>query len=212
MKQGEIGADPAAPEAPTVPMPSSHAPMGPAPTDPAIARRLGLARALQLSGRLHVHVIVDHTGWLSRDVEIIYRRELGCIIHPITVRVGREASDEDILADGGALGICRKYNEAVERLRQLAIRLAAVLREGHLDVRAGSELDAAQRELSMLDALVASRQLKHLGSGVVRLERLRSEIAFFDERHSDLAQIVTSAEQEAHPSWDADTEELLRHD
>jgi hypothetical protein len=212
MKEGELVAAPLSPDASSVPVSPANASHGPASVDPATARRLGLARALQLSSRLHVHVIVDHTGWLSRDVEIIYQRELGGIIHPITVRVGREASDADVLADGGALGICRKYNEALERLRQLAIRLTAVLREGRLEVRAGSELDAAQRELSMLDALVASRQLKHMGSGVVRLDRLRSEIAFFAERHAALVQIVTCAEQEAHPSWDADTEELLRHD
>ena len=63
-------------------------------------------------------------------------------------RVGREARDEDVLADGGAPGVCRRYNEALNKLRQLAIRLAAVLRESHLEVVADSDLDAAQRELS----------------------------------------------------------------
>jgi hypothetical protein len=47
-----------------------------------------------------------------------------------------------------------------------------------------------------------------MGNGVVRLDRLRSEIAFFEERHVLLMPVVMAAEQEAHPSWDADTQEL----
>jgi hypothetical protein len=175
-------------------MPATNDSLEHARADPAIARRLGLARALQLGHLLHVHVIVDHTGWLSHEVEIIYRRERASTIHPITVRVGRDARDEDVLADGGALGICRKYNEALDALRQLAIRLAAAVREGHIAVVPGSPLAAAKRELLGLDALIVSRQMKHMGSGVVRLNRLRSEIEFFEGRYACLVPIVITAE------------------
>jgi hypothetical protein len=210
MKQGELVVPRAAHGASHAPITTASASDESAPVDPATVRRLGVARALQLGNHLHVPVIVDHTGWLNRGVEIIYRRELGGSIHPCEVRVGRDANDDDVLADGGAPGICRKYNEAIEKLRQLAIRLAAIAGAVGVDVVGDSHLDAAQRELFELDALIASRQLHHMGSGVVRLDRLRSEIAFFEQRHAWLRPIVIAAEQAAFPSWDADTTELER--
>jgi hypothetical protein len=159
-----------------------------------------------------VHVIVDHTGWLSRDVEIVYKRERGNTIRPITVRIGRDARDEDVLADGGALGICREYNNALGNLRQLAIRLAALMREGQLTVIPGSPLDEAQRELSRLDAFIGRRQTAHMGHGVVRLHRLRAEVEFYEGRRAYLAPIVLAAERSAYPSWDGDTQEVVRDD
>jgi hypothetical protein len=208
MKDAELVVAAAGPNVPGVQTPSTNESFEHVSVDPAAVRRLALARALQLGPLLHVYVVVDNTGWLSRDVEIVYQRERENTIHPITVRVGRDARDEDVLADGGAFGICRKYNAALDDLRQLAIRLAATVREGRIAVPAGSDLEEAQRELSGLAADILSRQMKYMGNSVVRLDRLRSEIAHFEGRHAHLLPIVIAAEREAHPTWDADTEEL----
>lgn len=208
MKDAELVASAADPSAPGTQMPSTSETLEPASVDAGTVQRLALARALQLGHLLRVYVVVDHTGWLSRDVEIVYQRERENTIQPITVRVGRDARDEDVLADGGALGICRTYNASIEDLRQLAIRLAAVVREGRIAVPAGSDLEAAQRELSGLAADILARQMKYMGNCVVRLDRLRLEIAYFEGRHAHLLPIVIAAEREAHPTWEADTKEL----
>src|SRR5215470_11542306 len=110
MKEAELVVTADGPNAASVQMPSTNESRERASVDPATAGRLALARALQLGHLLRIYVVVDNTGWLSRDVEIVFQRERENTIQPITVRVGRDASDEDVLADGGAFGICRKYN------------------------------------------------------------------------------------------------------
>jgi hypothetical protein len=88
-----------------------------------------LARALRLTRDLVVTVTIDESGWLKDNVELRYQRERGGTIQPVLVRVGHEALDADVLAEGGVLARCRAYNNALDQLRQLALRLGALATE-----------------------------------------------------------------------------------
>lgn len=174
------------------------------------AHQLNLARALQLGQLLRVRVLVDENGWLRGDIEIAYQRERGNAIRPIMVRVGLETRDEDVLADGGAIARCRRYNAALANLGQLAFQLAESVRAGRVTIRPGSPIAEAHRELDGLDAMIAARQSKHMGHGVVRLRTLVTETELLESRHAQLAAVVFSslAESSVSTSWDGDTQEM----
>src|SRR5262249_20311155 len=82
----------------------------------------GVARALLLGRQLGVHVVIDTTGWLSHHVEVVYQREHDSMITPLVVKVGRDASDEDVLPNGSVLQACRRYNSAIGQLHGLRRR------------------------------------------------------------------------------------------
>lgn len=172
------------------------------------AHRLNLARSLRLGRLLHVRVLVDESGLLRGDIEIAYQRERGNTIRPITVRVGLDVRDEDVLADGGAVAVCRRYNSALAELGQLAIKLATIVHAAQMTIHPGSLIAQARRELDGLDAIIAARQAKHMGHGTVRLRSLMYEIAFLEDRHAHLATIVSSAESEVSARWDGDTQDV----
>ena len=176
--------------------------------------RLNLARALRLGQQLRVRVLVDESGWLHDDIEVAYQRESGNTIRPITVRVGLETRDEDVLADGGAVALCRRYNAALAQLGQLSIQLAERVRSGQVTIRPGSPIAKAHRELDGLDAMIAARQSKNMGHGVVRLRTLVAEIELLESRYAKLAAIVFSslAKSSASTSWDGDTQEMDPND
>jgi hypothetical protein len=188
---------------------SGDEPSAPMP-DSTDARQLDLTRAIRLGQRLRVRVLVEESGWLRGDIEIAYQRERGNTIRPIIVRVGLETRDEDVLADGGPVALCRRYNAALAQLGQLAFRLAERVRGGQVTLRPGSPIAQAHRELDGLDAMIAARQAKHMGHGVVRIRTLVTEIELLESRHAQLAAIVSSslATRSVSTSWDGDTQEM----
>jgi hypothetical protein len=179
-------------------------------SDIADAHQLNLARAIRLGQLLRVRVLIDESGWLRGDIEIAYQRERANTIRPITVRVGLETRDEDVLADGGAVALCGRYNAALAKLGQLAFQLAESVRAGQVTIRTGSPIVEAHRELDGLDAMIAARQAKHMGHGVVRIRTLVAEAELLESRHAHLAAIVSSslAESSVSTSWDGDTQEM----
>jgi hypothetical protein len=78
------------------------------------------------------------------------------------------------------------------------------------EIRPGSSIAEAHRELDGLDAMIAVRQAKHMGHGVVRLRTLVTEIEQMERRHAQLAAIVSSslAGSSVCTSWDGDTQEM----
>jgi hypothetical protein len=174
------------------------------------ARQLNLARALRLGRLLRVRVLLDDRGWLRGDIEIAYQRERGNTIRPITVRVGLETQDEDVLADGGPVALCRRYNAALAKLGQLGSQLAESVRAGRVMIQPGSPIAEAHRELDGLDAMIAARQSKHMGHGVVRGRTLVTETELMENRHAQLVAIVSSSltDSAVSTSWDGDTQEM----
>lgn len=165
-------------------------------------------RALRLGRLLHIHAVVDQSGRLLGDVDLRYERGHRGTIQPVVVRVGPEASDEELLAEGGVFGRCRRYNDALDKLRELGTRLMAVIQDRLTALVAGSALACAYHELSRLDALIAERQTEYMAHGSVRLHRLVREIMFFEGRHAYLMQIVLAAEQGVLTAWEGDTQEM----
>lgn len=165
-------------------------------------------RALRLGRLLRVRVVVDQSGWLPGDVEIRYKREHRGTIRPVMVRVGPEARDEELLAEGGVLGRCRRYNDALDRLRELGTRLTAATRDRLTALVPGSALARAHHELSRLDALIDERQGKYMEHGSVCFHRLVREIEFYEERCAYLDPIVSAVEQGLLTAWDGDTQEM----
>lgn len=136
---------------------------GEAASDISDAHQLNLARALRLGQLLRARVLIDEGGWLRGDIEIAYQRERGNTIRPITIRVGLETRDDEVLADGGPVARCRRYNAAITKLGQLGLQLAENVRAGRVTIRPGSPIAEAHRELDGLDARIAARQGKHMG-------------------------------------------------
>lgn len=160
-------------------------------------------RVHQLRQQLRVDVVLDDSCWLLADVEIVYRRCAGGTIWPAVVYIGREARDEDVLADGGILGRCHRYNTALDNLRQLAVRLATAMSVHQLPLTEGLTIRYAHRELSRLDALIIQRQMQFMGNRTVRLHRLTRECAYFEGLHERLAAVVVAAEQGQIIGWDS---------
>jgi hypothetical protein len=176
--------------------------------DLANARIACRARALRLSQQLRVTTIVDESGWLKDKVELHYKRGRGGTIQPVTVRVGQDAPDAAVLADGGVLGRCREYNGAIDRLRQLGRQLTAMVREGRVQPAPGTALASTHAELARLDAVIERRQATQMGHSVVRLDVLVAEIALFQARAAEHAPIVQAAERSACATWDGDTQDI----
>jgi hypothetical protein len=166
------------------------------------------ARALRLSQELGVTVTVDASGGLKDAVELQYRRVRGGTILPLLVRVGKDASDPRVLANGGVLARCREYKEAIDQLRQLGVQLAELMRDGRVQLAPGSAVASAEAELAQLDATIAHRQAIRMGLGTVRLDILSEEIAYFRTRGAELAPIVHEAERSRSAAWDGDTEDI----
>jgi hypothetical protein len=192
------------PAAPPAPLDTARNLIG----DRVLARVASRARALHLSQRLRINTIVDESGWLRANVELHYKRGRARTIQPVMVRVGQDAADSDVLADGGILGRCRKYNEAIDRLRQLGLQLAAMLRDGRIQLVPGTEVWSAHAELAQLDDTIAQRQTTRMGHGAVLLDVLATEIAFFESRGAELTPIVLAAERSASATWDGDTQDV----
>jgi hypothetical protein len=166
----------------------------------ADACALQLERAHQLGRRLGIQVLIDDTGWLRSEIEVLFSKELDGTIRAITVRVGRDASDDAVLGSGGVLARCEQYNGALDRLRQLAERLATMVREDHVTLDPGSPIAYAHHQLSRLDELIAGRQRITMGHGTVRLDTLDREIELFRRCDAHLAPIVFATEVRARPS------------
>ena len=169
-------------------------------------------RALELGRQLGVCAVIDATGRLGSEVELVCKRRDGGAISPVMVRVGSEARDDELVADAGVVGRCRRYNDALERLRQLGLRLAAAMDAHPIELTAGSTIAYAHRELTRLDALISERQATCMGQGTVRLGLLVIESEFFEEHHASLEPIVVAAEQGLISPWDGNTQELTFDD
>jgi hypothetical protein len=196
--------------APRVPCAASSAPeMAHMAIEARVTARIASrARALRLSQQLRLNTVIDESGWLRANVELHYKRSRARTIQPVMVRVGQDAADRDLLADGGILGCCRKYNDAIDRLRQLALQLVTMVRDGWIQLVSGTEVAFAHAELTRLDDTIAQRQTTQMGHGVVRLDVLATEIAHFESRSSELTPIVLAAERSASATWDGDTQDV----
>jgi hypothetical protein len=160
-------------------------------TDKASHRAFQLERARKLTRRLRVRVVVDETGWL-RGVELSYTRGPGDTIRPVTLRIGRDTPDDELLTGGGVLDRCARYNHALDRLRQLAAQLETIVRAQRVSLE--PEVWQAHRELSRLNELVAHRQQTRMGHWTVRLATLTGEIEFFEGRVAHLAPLLAATE------------------
>jgi hypothetical protein len=143
---------------------------------------------------------LDQGGCLRGDIELVYQCDRRGHIRPVEVRVGWDATDDDVLNEGGPLTRCRRYNDALKTLQDLAVRLARQVHDGRLTVEPGTQLAIAYRELSRLDHLIATRQAIHMGHGVVRMEALRREIEFYIRLEAQHAPAVLAAERAARAS------------
>jgi hypothetical protein len=179
-------------------------PMDTMAADTAHGHPVHLARALRLTELVGLRVIIDQTGWLRGDIEIAYQRDRDRSLFPIRVHIASDARDEDLLADGGPVTACQRYNAAIVNLGQLARDLAAMGHAGQL--APGAPLAKVRRELDRLQAMVAARQLARMGYGIARLQTLVSETAYLDARHAQLAAMVEAAGASA--AWEGDTEDV----
>lgn len=166
--------------------------------DIANTSAIHLERARRLGRQLHIQVAIDASGWLRGEVELVFTKSRDGTIRPVKVRVGREASDDDVLAGGGVVACCAQYNSAIGALRQLGERLTAMVRQERITLMPGSPVAYAHRELSRLDQLIARRQAICMGYGVIGLAPLIREIELFERCVADLAPIVLTAERAAH--------------
>jgi len=164
-------------------------------------------RALRLTRELLVTVTVDASGWPKDKAELRYQRGRGGTILPVLVRVGHDALDATVLADGDVLARCRAYNDALDQLRQLALRLRTLVRDGVLMPVPGTATASAYDELVRLDEVIAHRQATHMRQSVVLLDVLAAETAHFQARLVALAPTVRAAERAASATWDGDTED-----
>jgi hypothetical protein len=155
-----------------------------------------LERARRLGWHLRVQVAIDDTGWLRSEIELVFTKNPDGTLRPLKVRVGWEASDEQVLAHGGVVARCAQYNGEVRRLRQLGKRLDELVR-GRIILPHGSPIAYAHSALSpsRLDALIAERQESCMGHGTCRLAWLLREIEFFRRYDAQFAPIVLAAEQ-----------------
>lgn len=156
-----------------------------------------LERARKLGRRLGAQVVIDETGWLRSEVELVFERERDRTLRPVMVRVGRDASDASVTADGGVLASCHGYNGALVRLRWLASRLADLIRQGRVRLDSGAPAVYAHALLSGLDELIDRRQRLTMGHGVVQLATLRRETEFFGRYAAQLAPVVEGVDARA---------------
>jgi hypothetical protein len=155
---------------------------------------IDLERARKLGRRLRVEVAIDRTHWLRREVELVFTRNPDGTLRPVRVRVGEQASDEEVVADGGVASTCERYNSALDRLRRLGNRLTEAVCQGRIALVAGSPIAEAHRDLAPLDKLIAWRQAQTMGSGVVRAATLAREVEFFARFDAELEPVILAAE------------------
>lgn len=153
-----------------------------------------LERERRLGRRLQVEVSIDATGWLKTEIEIVVHKESDGTLRPIKVRVGANATDEAVLERGGIVAECARYNGALARLRQLAERLATLVRAGSVRLDPGSSLEYAHAQLVRLDELIAYRQQLTIGHRTIRASTIRREIEFFARCDAHLAPIILAAQ------------------
>jgi hypothetical protein len=173
---------------------------GRAVPDPVRARAFDPERARRLGRHVRVPVVLDQGGSLRGDVELVYQGNRRGHIRPVEVRIGRDAMDNDVLNEDGPLTLCRRYNDALKTLQDLAARLERQVQDARLIVEPDTQLAIAYRELSRLDHLIATRQALPMGHGVVRMEALRREIEFCVRLEAQHAPVVLAAERTAKAS------------
>ena len=161
--------------------------------DPIQTRAMCLERERALGRLLGLQVAIDNTGWLRREIEVVFTKAPNGTIQPITVRVGDEAGNDDVLAHGGVSARCDEYNAAIGKLHQLAEYLATMVRDGTITLEPGSPVAYAHGELSRLDELIEQRQRITMGHGTVQLATLRRELEFFQRYDAHMAPIVHAA-------------------
>jgi hypothetical protein len=138
-------------------------------------------------------VTIDDTGWLRSEIEFVFLKAFDRTLQPVMVRVGGDASDEAVLANGGVLASCQAYNNALSRLRQLSIHLTDLVQRGEVHLEHGSPAAYAYAQLSRLDELIDRRQQVTMGHGVVRLAVLHRETEFFQRCEAQLAPVIDVA-------------------
>jgi hypothetical protein len=174
--------------------PPAHCPHPPRGQLITKARLWYRARGLRLTTRLGILTVVDETERLRAAVEIVHQRLAGGGILPITVRIGHEVRDEDVLAEGGISSLCLRYNGTLARLHELAARRAELSRHARVSLASVPGLEDVHRELLQLDALIERRQAVYMPGRVVLLATLAREIEFFSHRADQAATAVAAAE------------------
>jgi len=157
--------------------------------------RITPGRLQELRQRLGVPVAIDETGALRDGIELHYVPGPKGIIQPTTVRVGRDAIIDDILAHGDVIGRVTRYNGALGKLRNLWDRLVALLKRAPQPLKPGTPVWRSYQELRKLDDLIALRQSARMGHGAVSPEILDREIEFFQGYYAHHEAIVADGEK-----------------
>lgn len=158
-----------------------------------------LERARRLSRRLGLQVTIDHTGWARGQIEVMIQRERDGTIHPASVRIAPEATDQAVLGPDGVHARCEQYNARLRTLHQLADRVAELVRRAKALPAPGSPLAYAHHELGRIRELIAKRQALTMGRGTVQLVTLEGEIEWFGRCDAHLGPIVLAAEPPTPP-------------
>ena len=158
------------------------------------ARVHQLERARRLSRRLGLQVTIDHTGWARGQIEVMIQRERDGTIHPASVRIAPEVTDQAVLGPDGVRARCEQYNARIRTLYQLADRVAELVRRAKALPAPGSSLAYARHELGRIRELIAKRQAITMGRGTVQLVTLEGEIEWFGRYDAHLGPIVLAAE------------------
>ena len=138
-------------------------------------------------------VIIDETGWLHHGVELRFARNSDGTIHPRGVRVGPDATVDDVLAHGNVFDRSTRYNRVIGSLRRLREQLDALIQRRAVPVDADSVIWPARQALRNLDEMIVLRQSMSMGHGTVRVATLDREIEYLRSHHAHLAAIIASA-------------------
>jgi hypothetical protein len=167
---------------------------------PIIERLRNHGRAIQLEARLKLRTSIDESDRLGGNVEIVYdrlREPHGGIL-PIAVRIGRDARDGDLLANGGILPRFHRYNAMLARLHALADRLADLASDERSPIKAPftppADRDGAYRLLQQLDASITRRQALHMARNVVLFGVLVSETNYLERCDRQMTPVIADAE------------------
>jgi hypothetical protein len=186
-------------------------PRAPIGTEP-LQSRISVEQIDELSRQLRIAVELDSAGWLRDGIELRYTLGPGQSLQLAAVRVARTATVDELLAQGGVVERCARYNRAIGALHALRDRVDAVIGRGHasLDPDApGAAVVRAHQELARLDDTIARRRAVRMGHGVTTLETLGFEIEFFERYLSHLAALAAYAETaEKSALGDGDTLDL----
>jgi hypothetical protein len=148
----------------------------------------------RLGRALHISIEIDRTGWLREAMEIRFILGPGRTLHPTALRLAGAPDGIARVADTDPLGLCKKYNTCIERIRRLRERCthAVANQKGPLDL-SSPLLEAFQVLQNFEDELVA-RQYRYMGSHIVNPETLDSEISYFENLATELASPIDQAE------------------